>query len=191
MSVKDIEVEKKTRDVYLKLSKEGPYASNGFLKSRAVTKKEIDNAIFHDEQLIEKIYSELDSSKVSELKEIYKKIEQIKEDEDWKYICDIGQKILDYEKIKKILREHDGIYVSSYKEMEEILENSFAKKYETIMDSNRYKDIYQKYMDIYHTHYEEMIGLRIIKSVEEEIENLKEYCLNHPENIIDVKKVKR
>ena len=52
MSVKDIEVVKKARDVYLKLSKKGPYASNGFLKSKAVTKKEIDNAIFHDEKLV-------------------------------------------------------------------------------------------------------------------------------------------
>ena len=37
-------------------------------------------------------------------------INQIKEDEDWKYICDIGQKILDYE---KICDYYELLYVSN------------------------------------------------------------------------------
>ena len=50
MSVRGIREEMKTRDLYLRMAKKGPYRSLGILKAKPVTRKEIEDAIAHDEE---------------------------------------------------------------------------------------------------------------------------------------------
>lgn len=164
----------KSRDVLLKLKKEGPYE---YKRAKQVTKKDVDEAIKHDEDKIIEIMEELSPVKVDLIKKNKERYEAIRYSDEWLELTNAHKKIDSFNELKKSI----GDYCKdeeSCDEMIKTLEKTYVSKYCQIISKNPYKSFYQQREVLISS--QEYYYLLIVKEIKEYINDLKEYCLQHP-----------
>ena len=184
MAVREIPVVyKKSRDLLLRLKKEGPYSVK---LTKPVTMKDVENAILGDEALIEEIKNKIDDNKLKIIEDIEKKYLEIKDTIEWKELCGAYKKLKEYDRLCRLWTKEECYDVEAYKEMREILEKVFISKYEKIIFNNKYNEFYVERDEVKYS--KDSYYIDNIKDIKEDIERLKEYCLQHPNEIRGNKK---
>ena len=165
----------RSRDVFLKLTKSGPYSIKHFKK---VTKKDVEEAIVQDEKLIKEIEEKLDEKKLERINKMMDQYSLIKDSESWKEIVNASKKISQFNYLKRNL-ENAMSDKETCDEMIETLNNYFAKKYLDVILSNEHYQFYKEREIILDECNMEFHYLSLIKHINEEIDSLKEYCDNN------------
>lgn len=167
-----------SKDVLLRLKKEGKYSVK-YVKP--VTMKEVEMAISGDEKLIEEFKSRLDVEKVKLIESIEKKYLEIKDTDEWKELCDAHSKLSEYKRLCNVWTKEHCYEEYAYDEIKEILDQTFVSKYKEIIFSNIYKEFYVNRNELKYS--KDAYYLALIEDIEKSIEELKQYCLHHPNEI--------
>jgi len=183
VSIRGIRDEMKTRTLYLMLTKTGPYRPNGSLKAKTVSVEEIQKEIIHDENIIKRIREQVDLERIEKLQQIREKYKKLQKDEEWKELYEAGIRLINYDKLIDLINKSNEKYTSLYPEVVAVLEDNIASKYRTIMENSKYKEFYKEYLDSFDEYKEEIFALKEIEIVETSIKKLKEYCVQHPNEI--------
>lgn len=168
----------KSRDVLLRLKKEGPYSVKDV---KPVTMKYVELAISGDEELIEEFKSRLDVENVKIIENIEKKYLEIKDTEEWKELYNAYRKLKEYGRLCNVWSKESCYEEDAYDEIKEILDKTFVFKYKEIISSNIYKEFYVERNEL--KYIKDAYYLALIEDIEKSIEELKEYCLQHPDEI--------
>ena len=173
----------KSKDLLQRLKKEGRYYVTG---SKSVKMKEVENAILKDEALIEEFKNKISTDKFALFESIKKKHLEIKDTSEWKELLDAHNKLEEYERLCRIWTDMNCFEIDSYNALKETIEKYFVSKYKNIIANNVYNDFYNERYAMLHS--EEANYIEHINDIRKNIEDLKEYCLNHPNEIKGVKK---
>ena len=168
----------KSKDLLLRLKKEGPYSVKD---SKPVTVKYIELAISGDEDLIEEFKRKLDVEKVRLVESVEKKYLQIKDTGEWKALCDAYSKLCEYKRLCNVWTKEYCHNEDAYDEIKEIIDQTFVSKYEEIISNNIYKEFYLERNELKYS--KDAYYLALIEDIEKSIEELREYCLQHPNEI--------
>ncbi len=166
----------RSRDVFLKLTKSGPYSIKHFKK---VTKKDVEEAIIQDEKLIKEIEDKLDEKKLERINKMMDQYSLIKDSVAWEEITTASRKVAKFNCLKRYL-ENELLDKETSDEIINILKNSFVKKYLDVVLSNEHYSFYKEREAVLEECSVEIHYLSIIKQINEEICSLKEYCANNP-----------
>ena len=98
MSFRDYDIITKSWNMYLKLSKKGPYAHS--LRIKPIRKVDVDNAIAHDEKVIETIKNMIGEELLEKIEVVNEQYEAIKGTDEWKELIEADNKILHYNLMK-------------------------------------------------------------------------------------------
>ena len=178
MAFRDYEVATKSWNMYLKLSKKGPYSHS--IRIKPIRKEEVDNAISHDEKVIETIESMIGDDLLERIEEVNRQYEQIKDTDEWKELIEADTKLVHYNIMKHMYNKGKTILLDVEEEIDGILEENFVSKYRKIIERNKYYEFYKKYQAFCSKYREEMEVLQLVEAIENEISILKQFCLTNP-----------
>lgn len=168
----------KSRDLLLRLKKEGPYS---FKDVKPVTMKHVELAISRDEELIEEFKSKLDVEKVKLIESVEKKYLEIKDTDEWKELYDAHSKLSEYRRLCNVWTKEHCYEEDAYDEIKEVIEQGFFSKYKNIIYNNKYRDFYIERNELKYS--KDAYYLALIEDIEKSIEELKQYCLQYPNEI--------
>ena len=168
----------KCRDLLLRLKKEGPYSVKNV---KPVTMKCVELAISGDEKLIEEFKSRLDVEKVKLIERVEKKYLEIKDTEEWKELCNAYRKLKEYGRLCNVWSKESCYEEDAYDEIKEIVDKTFVSKYKEIISTNMYKEFYIERNELKYS--KDAYNLALIEDIEKSIEELKQYCLQYPNEI--------
>ena len=174
----------RSRDMLLRLKKSGPYSIKVVKK---VTKKDIEGAIFADEESIKELQSRVNVQNVMLLENIEKKYLEIKDSKEWKEICEAHKKLEEYNRLCRSWSS-ENCNEEAYDEMMKILKDSFVSRYMEIISKNSYCEFYAQREELIYSKDAHYVSL--INEIKEDISLLKEFCLVHP-NVIKGNKISR
>ncbi len=167
-----------SKDVLLRLKKEGKYSVK-YIKP--VTKKEVETAISADENLIEEFKTRVDVEKIKRIDSIQKKYSEIRNTDEWIQLCEAHRKLKEYQRLCNVWTKEFCIEEDAYDEIKGVLEQSFVSKYEKIIVSSIYRDFYVEKNELEYS--KDAYYRTLIEGIKKSIEELKEYCLEHPNEI--------
>ena len=171
------------RNVLLRLQKKAPYSTKNI---KPVTAKHVELAVSGDEKLIEEFKGRLDIKKVKAIENVEKKYLEIKDTEAWKEICNAYRKLKEYGRLCSVWSKESCCEEDAYDEIKEILDQTFVYKYQEIISNNIYKEFYLERDKLKYS--KDAYYLSLIEDINKSIEELKQYCLQHPNEIKGYKK---
>ena len=171
-----------SRSVLQRLKKEGIYS----IKYTKVTSRDIENSIRHDEDLIRELSSGLDSDRLKQLEELEQRYLEVKDTDEWTVLCDAFEKLTEYARLCRIWIKDDSYNVEAYDEIINAIDQSFALKYRNVISDSSYAEFYKELQNARLSR--DAYCVAIISDVKKSIEELKEYCMKHPEEIKGYKK---
>jgi len=143
MAFRDYDIVTKSWTLYLKLSKKGPYAHS--VRIKPIKKEDVDNAIEHDEKVIETIKNMIGEELLEKIEKINEQYEAIKDTAEWKELIEADDKILHYNLMKFMYNRSRSNVLDVEEDIEGILKEHFVSKYRKIIESNKYYEFHKKY----------------------------------------------